>query len=258
MVLALPAGRLVDRQLPFWLGFGALLTATGAVVRLIGDGYGIALAGQVLALATGAAFGADHLPALLVVQALLTVAAAGWLVLELRRPVAEPDVAATTVRLRAVWADRQVRVLVGVLLLVMVMAGVAASATVPPLVARRGAESHFLLLPVVAEALAFVLLASAPGVGTGLVAVVGLGVFLLADLPVILDLAERCAGEAGGTVSALIWLAGNAAGLVAALVVQALDGHPTAAFLVLAALVAGGVPLVRMLAPPQRVTAELS
>ncbi len=331
VVLALPAGRLVDRRLPLWLGVGAVLTAAGAVLRLAGDTYGSALAGQVLvavaqplvlnavtrvsgrflepadrpngiavssagifggmvlALATGAVFGAGHLTALLAVQAVLTVLAATWLVVELRRPVVEPDRAPATIRLRAVWGDRQVRVLVGlvcvgfgafvavttwlqtllkpagvgdtaagVLLLVMVVGGVVASATLPPLIAARGAEARFLLVSVIVGALAFVLLAVAPGLWTGLVAVVGLGVFLLADLPVILDLAERRAGEAGGTVSALIWLAGNAAGLVAALIVQALDGRPAAAFLALAVLVAAGLPFVRAMSLPRRTDVRVS
>jgi hypothetical protein len=61
---------------------------------------------------------------------------------------------------------------------------------------------------------------------------------------VILELAERRAGRAGGTASALIWLAGNAAGLVAALVVQALVHHPGAAFAVLAVMLAAGLPLL--------------
>ena len=327
VVLALPAGRLVDRGLPRWLGVGAGLTAAGAVLRLAGDSYGAVLAGQlliavaqpfvlnaitrvsgrylapadrangiavssagifagmVLALGTGAAFGAGHLGALLITQAVVSVAAACWLIVELRRPAAAADGPAVGIRLRAVWSDRQVRVLVGlvcvgfgafvavttwlqallepagvddtaagVLLLVMVLAGVAASATLPPLVARRGAEARFLAVSIVAGVAAFLVLAAAPGWWTGLVAAVALGVFLLSDLPVILDLAERRAGAAGGTVSALIWLAGNAAGLVAALVVQALDGHPAAAFLALAVLVAAGLPLVRGLSSARDAT----
>ena len=189
--------------------------------------------------------------------------------------------------LRTVWADRQVRVLValicvgfgafvavttwlqtllepagvgataaGVLLLVMVVAGVLASATLPPAVARRGDERRFLLVSIVVGVAGFVLLAVAPGRWTALVAVLGLGAFLLTDLPVVLDLAERRAGAAGGTVSALIWLAGNAAGLVAALVVQLLDHHPAAAFAVLAALVAAGLPFVARMSVPRDATSE--
>ncbi|WP_375482851.1 MFS transporter [uncultured Jatrophihabitans sp.] len=327
VVLALPAGRLVDRHLPLWLGAGAVLTAAGAVVRLTGDAYGTALAGQVLvavaqplvlnavtrmsarhlepadraggiavssagifagmvlALGTGSVFGAGHLRALLLVQGVLSVLAAGWLVLELRRPAAAVETPEAAVRLRVVWADRQVRVLVGlvcvgfgafvavttwlqtllrpagvgetaagVLLLVMVLAGVVASATLPPVVARRAGEARYLFVSVVVGGAAFALLAIAPGLWTGLAAVLALGVFLLSDLPVILDLAERRAGSAGATVSALIWLAGNAAGLVAALVVQVLDHRPHVAFAVLAALVVAGLPLVRGIPSARRAT----
>jgi predicted MFS family arabinose efflux permease len=48
VVLALPAGRLLDRSLPGWLGAGAALTAGGAVLRLLGDSFTVALAGQLL------------------------------------------------------------------------------------------------------------------------------------------------------------------------------------------------------------------
>jgi hypothetical protein len=58
------------------------------------------------------------------------------------------------------------------------------------------------------------------------------------------------AGPAGGTASALIWLAGNGAGLVAALVVQLLVHAPGAAFAVLAGSLLLGVPLLRALRGP--------
>ena len=69
LVLALPAGRLLDRSLHRWLAFGAGLTALGALVRLIGPHYGWALLGQVL-VAAGQPFvlnavtkvAAEHLP----------------------------------------------------------------------------------------------------------------------------------------------------------------------------------------------------
>ena len=48
VVLALPAGRLLDRSLPRWLGVGAALTAGGAVLRLAGASFAVALAGQLL------------------------------------------------------------------------------------------------------------------------------------------------------------------------------------------------------------------
>jgi predicted MFS family arabinose efflux permease len=48
VVLAVPAGLALDRRPAAALGLGAVLTATGGVVRLGGDTYGWALAGQLL------------------------------------------------------------------------------------------------------------------------------------------------------------------------------------------------------------------
>ena len=56
--------------------------------------------------------------------------------------------------------------------------------------------------------------------------------------------AERRAGNDGGTVAALMWLAGNAGGLVVAVLVQALVHHPVPAFLLLAACGCAAIPLV--------------
>ena len=323
VVLALPAGRLVDRNLPLWLGIGAALTAAGAVLRLASVDYLPVLAGQVLvavaqplvlnavipvsarfltgrdqttglavssagifagmllALVLGAVLGAGHIGALLLVQAVLTVLAAAALWATVRAPA--PAAAAATPRaapapLRAVWSDRQIRLLVGlvcvgfgvfialttwlqalldpagvsesaagVLLLIMVVAGVAGSAVLPPLIARRGREAAFVLLSIGVGMLGMLALAVAPGVVTGAVVLVAVGAVLLTDLPVILELVERRSSGAGGTASALVWLAGNGAGLVAALIVQALLDTPAAAFAVLAVLLAAGVPLATRL-----------
>jgi predicted MFS family arabinose efflux permease len=48
VVLAVPAGLALDRSPRSALGFGAVLTALGGLVRLTGDGFGWALAGQLL------------------------------------------------------------------------------------------------------------------------------------------------------------------------------------------------------------------
>lgn len=48
VVLAIPAGRLIDRRMPWWLGCGAVLTAAGGLLRLVGDSYLPVFAGQVL------------------------------------------------------------------------------------------------------------------------------------------------------------------------------------------------------------------
>jgi predicted MFS family arabinose efflux permease len=319
VVLAVPAGRLIDRDLPRWLAIGALLTAAGALVRL-GDDYALALVGQlliavaqplvlnavipvttryleagkrsaglavgsagifagmVIALLLGTAFGAHRLRVLLLVQALLSVlAAAGLCVALLRRATAVTPVA-VSVPLRTVWADRPVRLLValvcagfgvfialttwlqtlldpagvssdaaGVLLLIMVIAGVLGSALLPPPIAARGRQLQFVRASIVAGVSGLVVLAIAPGVGSGVVVLAVLGVFLLTDLPLILEMVERRAPNAGGTASGLVWLAGNAAGLVAALIVQAELHHPALAFATLAVLLAAGGPLVAAL-----------
>jgi len=52
VVLALPAGRLLDRSFHRWLGVGAVLTALGGLVRLAGPDFAWALLGQLL-VATG-------------------------------------------------------------------------------------------------------------------------------------------------------------------------------------------------------------
>lgn len=328
VVLAVPAGRLVDRDLTRWLLVGALLTATGALIRLA-DGYWPVLAGQVLvavaqplvlnavipmsarhlherhratglavssagifagmllALLLGAVLGERRIPLLAAVQAALTVLAAGAVLLTSRaaqgaegpRRPGHPGAAAPAAPIRAVWADRQVRVLLGLvclgfgvfialttwlqalldpagvsesgagaLLLVMVVAGVVGSAVLPSWIGRRGRELPFVLVSVVAGCLGMVVLAAAPGIVSGAVVLVVVGALLLTDLPVILELVERRTAGAGGTASALVWLAGNAAGLVVALAVQVLVHHPAAAFALLATLLALGAPLVRRLA----------
>ncbi|MGH3472493.1 MAG: MFS transporter, partial [Nocardioidaceae bacterium] len=134
VVLAIPAGMLLDRWLRPMLALGAALTAVGGAARLIDSSYGWLLVGQVLvaiaqplvlnavtqvssgylepsarpqgiatasmgifagmvvSLGLGAAMG-SHLGALLVVQMLAGVLAAGWLVLALTRPAPYPPLA---------------------------------------------------------------------------------------------------------------------------------------------------------------------
>lgn len=48
VLLAIPAGIVLDRRFRGGLGAGALLAATGAVIRLLGDTYAFALAGQLV------------------------------------------------------------------------------------------------------------------------------------------------------------------------------------------------------------------
>ena len=72
-----------------------------------------------------------------------------------------------------------------------------------------------------------------------------MGVVLLASLPVILELTERRAGAAGGSATALVWLAGNAGGIVVALAVQAAENTPAAAFALMAVAALLVLPLTR-------------
>ncbi|HKC28091.1 MAG TPA: MFS transporter [Jatrophihabitans sp.] len=322
VVLAIPAGRLIDRRMPWWLGCGAVLTAAGGLLRLAGDSYlpvflgqvlvavaqplvlnavtavsvrylhprdraaGIAVSsagiflGMVLALVLGAGFGAGRLRPLLEVQAALGVVAAVGLCASLRRPARGADVSASPAPLREVWADRYLRRLVGLvclgfgvfialttwletllkpagvtsgtsgyLLVGMVVSGVVCSAVLAPVLARRAIELRWVRASVLGSSAAMVLLAVAPGTGSGAVALIVVGGLLLTDLPVVLELVERRAGSAAGTATALVWLAGNAAGLAVALVVQLLVHVPQAAFSVLAGLLLLGLPLLRSLRP---------
>ncbi|WP_158075719.1 MFS transporter [Actinokineospora bangkokensis] len=126
----------------------------------------------------------------------------------------------------------------GVLMLVMLVAGIAGCVVVPPLAVRRGAEPAALVVTGVVTAVACVVLAAVPGVGTGIAAALPIGFLLLAALPVALSHVERTRGASAGTTTALLWLAGNAGGVVVSLVVGYLLGAPWAAFALFAALAA--------------------
>ena len=132
----------------------------------------------------------------------------------------------------------------GLMLLVMVVAGVIGSALLPPWLAARRRESTFIGASIVVAVVGLLALAAAPGVVVGFVALSVVGAALLTDLPVVLELVDGAPGRPVGTAGALVWLAGNAAGLVAALIVQALQHHPAPAFAVQAALLLLGVPLL--------------
>jgi len=327
LVLALPAGRLLDRSLHRWLGFGAVLTALGGLVRLLGPHYGWALLGQVLvaagqpfvlnavtkvaaehlpverrphgiavgsagifagmllALVLGTVFGGSHLEALLAVQAAFAVLAAIATIATLRRGVragAVPSLAVDSLALREVWADRNVRVLAGLLfigfgafialctwlqallhnyrvssttagtlLVAMVLAGAIGAAALPPIIVNRRAERGIVGASVVVTAVGGLLLAFEHAVAVDAIVLVPIGLLLLTDLPVILELSERRAGASAGTVTALLWLAGNAGGVLVALLVQLLVHHPTPAFLLLAVVALCAVPLVAVLAPQE-------
>ncbi|WP_187776133.1 MFS transporter [Antrihabitans cavernicola] len=320
VLLALPAGLLLDRSFRSSLAAGAILSAIGAIVRLLGDDYswaligqliaavaqplllsaiakvareyltekdrpaGIALgacsltAGQLLAIVLGAALSApDQIPDLELIGAVFAAVSAIVLVLCLLRPSPYPSgrVAAGLESLRVVWSDRAIRIMcgvvflgfgiyiaettwlqallepagitassAGVLLVIMLVAGTIGAATLPTTIARRNAQPAMLFASVIVGIVAALALAVAPGFGVGVAVLAVSGFLNVAALPVILELAERRAGAAGGAVASLVWLAGNAGGLVVALSVQALVDTPAAAFTLLAVFGLLAVPLL--------------
>jgi predicted MFS family arabinose efflux permease len=219
-------------------------------------------AGTALALPLGPALADESsLIPLLVVDLVVAVAAALWLTAATRGIRSETTEAVAVRELRAVWRDRAIRRLAGVaflgfgvfvalttwlqallepagvsdetagvLLGVMVLAGVVGSATLPAPLARRGAERAFLRVAAVVAAAGCGFLALAPGAAA--IAVIPLGVVLLGSLPVILELTER--RSESSAAAALIWLAGNAGGIVVAVLVQTTQDTPAAAFSLLA------------------------
>jgi predicted MFS family arabinose efflux permease len=152
VVLALPAGRLLDRSFHRWLGvagadfawvlLGQLLVATGqplvlnAVTKVAGEHlpprlrpHGIAVGsaavfvGMLLALILGTALGGRHIEALLELQAAFALVAALTMLYELRGHGAgagardDAVVSVPLFALREVWAQPNVRVLSGLLFL---------------------------------------------------------------------------------------------------------------------------------------------
>jgi predicted MFS family arabinose efflux permease len=326
VVLAIPCGLILDRWFRAGLIAGGVLTALGAVVRLIGDDYGWLLAGQIVASIaqplvlnavtgitgryleakdrpTGIAVGTasifagmviafllsavftsgSSLSTMLVVTAVFCVAAAVVLIVALRTSGLfeasgpRPDRGA----LRIAWGDPLIRRLcvlalfpfgvfvalstfaqallepagvsggtASTILLVNVVAGVLGSAVIPILVVRRRAESSLLVVSLGLTSVACVVLAVAPGVITGFIAITLIGLLLLPALPIVLELVERRTGEAEGTAAGLIWMAGNLGGLLVAVVVGLLVDHPFAAFVVMAAIALVAVPGARALNRP--------
>ncbi|WP_406048274.1 MFS transporter [Kribbella sp. NBC_00889] len=327
VVLAIPCGLILDRWFRAGLLAGAVLTAVGALVRLIGDDFGWLLAGQIVASVaqplvlnavtgitgryleeddrpTGIAVGTasifagmviafsldaifttgDSLGTMLAVTAIFCVVAALVLIVALRNE-GPHSVAATSSggrgALEIAWGDPLIRRLcvlalfpfgvfvamttfaqallepagvsggtASTILLVTVVAGVLGSAIIPVVVVRRRAESALLVLSLTVTSIACVVLALAPGVLTGFVAIGLIGLFLLPALPIVLELVERRTGEAEGTAAGLIWMSGNLGGLLVATVVGLLVDYPTAAFLVMAVIPLIAVPGARALRQP--------
>ena len=227
-------------------------------------------AGTALALPLAPALAdADSLTTLLIVDVVLAALAALWMTAASRGLTrgATPAAYAGRAEIRTVWADRAVRRLCGVAFLgfgvfvaittwlqallepagvsdttagwylgIMVVAGVVASAVLPPLLVKHHRERTFLRVAAVVAAASCLTMAIAPG--AAVVAVIPLGIVLLGALPIILELTERRAGAASGAATALVWLAGNAGGIVVAVAVQAVQSHPAVGFSLLAVVAA--------------------
>lgn len=322
VVLAIPAGLILDRWFRTGLLIGAVLTAVGAALRLVGDNYhwiligqlvasvaqplvlnaitgitgrylaekdrpkGIAIgtastfAGMVIAfLLAGVLADGDQLPTLLAVTAAFAVLAALGLAVALRQPAAHA-VEQRTDRgaLALAWGDPLIRRLsvlamfpfgvfvamttfaqallepagvsgetASTILLVNVVAGVIGCAIVPVVVARRRAESRLIVSSLVVTAIGCAVLAIAPGVLAGFVAITVIGFVLLPTLPVVLEVVERRTGQAEGTAAGLIWMAGNLGGLLTAVLVGLLVDRPALAFAVMAVVALIAVPGARQL-----------
>jgi predicted MFS family arabinose efflux permease len=317
VVLAIPVGRALDRSLHGGLAAGAVLTVAGSLLRLIGDDFAWALAGQcavavaqpfvlgsitklaheqlpasvrhegiatgsagmmvgmLLALVLSSALGGRGIHVVLMIGTVFAAVAAAAMLAALRLPGTAVGVGETRRPLRAVWADGQVRVLAGLVfvgfgvfialttwlqalldhygvsanaagavLVAIVLLGALGSAILAPAVIARNAEQRLIGASIVAAVGGSVLLAVVHTFALDAVMLGVMGTLLLTDLPVILELAERRAGNDGGTVAALMWLAGNAGGVVVAVLVQALVHHPVPAFLLLAACGCTAVPLL--------------
>ncbi|WP_316575520.1 MFS transporter [Nocardia canadensis] len=325
VVLAIPAGILLDRWFRPALIAGAVLTAIGADLRLLHDSFAMALLGQTIvaiaqplvlnaitgvaghylaekdrptgiavgtastfagmaaAFVLGAILPAEHqLWTLTAVGAGFASVAALLLTVEvlrpgqvaagaaLRRPAGEP-LAALRVTLRDPYVRRLCAAVffpfgtfvalatygqallepagvsadaASVVLLINVVAGVVGCAVVPVAVLRRGVELPAVMVGLTASALACLLVAVAPGLATGFLAFVLIGLTLLPALPIVLTMTERHTGVAEGTAAGLIWMTGNFGGLVVAGATGLLVDRPAAAFGLCAVATMVGVPLV--------------
>jgi cyanate permease len=235
---------------------------------------------MLVALVLGTVLGGGEIPTLLVIQAAFAVIAALALCAALRQrglgKVEDDDIGVAA--LRAVWAEPGVRVLSGLLflgfgafialttwlqallhhyrisantagslLVAMVLAGAVGSAVLPPWLVRRQAERALVAASVLTVVVGSIVLAFVHAIAVDAIVLVPMGLLLLTDLPVVLELSERNAGAAAGTVTALLWLAGQLGGVVVSLAVQALVHHPMPAFLLLAVVGLCALPLLRRL-----------
>jgi predicted MFS family arabinose efflux permease len=320
VLIAIPAGFLLDRHFRSGLLLGAACIAGGAALRMAGDSYawvfagqlicaagqplilngvtkiagdylderhrplGLAIAmasiylGQLVAMAMGALLSdASQMPMLVRASTLYAVVAAAALAVCLRQPgafrsplEAPPGLAS----LRSLWADGFMRTITwlafigigvftalltwlqamlepagvsaeatGGMLIGLIVAGVVGVSFLPAMAMRRKREFQLLLLSGGVGVAAMLMLAVAPGALVGWIVMPIDGLFLLAAMPVMLELTERRAGARVGTATALVWMAGNAGSLLIAMGVQALIARPTLALIFMIVVSAAMIPL---------------
>ena len=321
VIVAIPAGLLLDRYFRPALVAGALLTVAGSLVRLVADDYSWALIGQIvaavgqpfvlnavtglavvylvakdrttgIAVASSAVFagmvagnllgallpGEERIRTLTIVTAMIAMAAGLCLLVALRfvRSLAGANAIPATNglrSLRAAFGNRHLRRLcavvaipmgafmalttyaqpmlepagvsessAGLILALMMVAGVIASAIVPVWVDRRRREVRFMSASIAMTAGACLFLAWVPSTAMAYLMLVGVGLVLLPALPIVLTLTERHAPEAEGTAAGLIWLSGNLGGVVMATIIGLLVTHASTAFVALAILVIFATP----------------
>jgi predicted MFS family arabinose efflux permease len=223
-----------------------------------------------MAFALGLLLGASHLRGLLELSAALAVGSALFLAATVDgiSPAIPNRASAVTGdrdELRQVWADPVVRTVCAVvfigfgvfvalttwvqtlmehhgvnartadgLLLAMVGAGIVTAAVLPGPLAKRHAQAGTIAVSAIAAGSSCLVLALAPGVVTGYIALTLFGLVLLPVLPVMLELLEARQPESPGIATGLLWLAGNAGGVVVAVAVQAVIHHPGLAWTIMA------------------------
>ncbi len=252
------------------------LTAKSRPVGIALGSAGIFL-GMLLSLTLGSALGGARLHTILVINAIFAVVAAIVFLAALATggPLTLSGDVTGVFGLKTVWRDRGIRRLAmiafigfgffvafttwlqtllkpaglsastaGWLLVATVFAGVVGSMALSPSVIRNRTERALFMAAGLCLSGSCVVFAFCHSVPVIAVAAAVSGFLMLACLPVILEIAERRAGPAGISATALIWLAGNAGGIVIALLVQTVVHRPTAAFLLMGVIALGVVALV--------------
>ena len=239
--------------------------------------------GVLVGVVLPAAFGAERLHALLVCQGVITLVGVLWMLATLGPKHVNPPEATQPgfSVVREVFRDRSQRLLLllafsgfgvfgallqelqpllkpsgvsvdtaGIVVFLMVLAGVITSSFVPVLASKRGKERQVLRAALPAAGVCCLLLAFSPPIAITAALLMLSGALLLPALPVLLEIAERRMPHASGSASAAIWLAGNFGAFAVAVPVSLLLGTPAAAFVVLALFVILiGVPAGSKLRP---------